>query len=481
MKIIEKCSSMKSKDGKLGVTLLIFIAIGSMIGSGIFNAPKDLIQVANPLSVLITWIIGGLGAMSLAFVFIYLNQKKPELKSGIFAYARDGFGDYMGFASAWGYWSLGWLGNVSYFLIFFKTLNDILGANALSPLTCFLIASVILWGYYLIILAGVKEGAIINFIVTVAKLLPILLVIIAGIYLFDINNFHYINWQNILASTGKTTTLPIQIKNAMAIVLWCFIGIEAASVLSSRATSMKAVRKATLISLIIVLATYIAITGLTMGSVPAKSLVESQTPLALVLEQTFLGNIGGYIIKFGLMISVIGSSLSWLLLYTETLYAAASDGVLPKIFKKINKNATPINSLLFSQIFTQIFLLSILLPGMNKTYVSVITMGTTLVLIPYLLSSIYTIKIAWKENGENQFNKIIAIIGTIYSIYVIYTVGIKYLLFTVIFYFLGSGLFIWAKKEQNQKIPSWETKLIISLSVLAVIIIVLLYIGKITI
>ena len=102
-------------------------------------------------------------------------------------------------------------------------------------------------------------------------------------------------------------------------------------------------------------------------------------------------------------------------------------------------------------------------------------------MIPYLLSSIYTIKIAWKENGENQFNKIIAIIGTIYSIYVIYTVGIKYLLFTVIFYFLGSGLFIWAKKEQNQKIPSWETKLIISLSVLAVIIIVLLYIGKITI
>ncbi len=472
---------MKSKDGKLGVTLLIFIAIGSMIGSGIFNAPKDLIQVANPLSVLITWIIGGLGAMSLAFVFIYLNQKKPELKSGIFAYAKDGFGDYMGFASAWGYWSLGWLGNISYFLIFFKTLNDTLGSNALSPLTCFFMATVILWCYYLIILAGVKEGAIINFIVTVAKLLPIALVVGVGIYLFDIKNFHYIDWQNVLASNGESTTLPVQIKNAMAIVLWCFIGIEAASVLSSRATSMRAVRKATLISLIIVLATYVALTGLTMGSLSAKNLVESQTPLALVLEQTFLGAVGGYIIKLGLMISVIGASLSWLLLSTETLYSAAKEGVLPKIFTKVNKNFTPINSLLFSQIFTQFFLLSILLPSMNKTYVTVITMGTTLVLIPYLLSSIYAVKIAWKEKGENQFNKAIALIGTIYSMYVIYAVGIKYLFFTVIFYVLGSGLFIWAKKEQNQKIPRWEKNLIFGLSVLAVIIIILLYMGKISI
>ena len=40
-------------------------------------------------------------------------------------------------STAWGYWSVGWLGNVSYLALFFKTLNDLLGEHALyrSPLS----------------------------------------------------------------------------------------------------------------------------------------------------------------------------------------------------------------------------------------------------------------------------------------------------------------------------------------------------------
>lgn len=472
---------MKEQNKQLGLWLLVFVAIGSMIGSGIFNAPKDLVHIANPLSVLFTWIIGGLGALILALAFVYLNHKKPELKSGIFAYAKDGFGDYMGFASAWGYWSLGWLGNVSYFLIFFKTLNDLLGEHALSPIACFAIATVILWGYYGIILAGVKEGAILNFVVTVAKLLPIALVIVSGIFLFRPDIFHVEKWTTVLASTGELSTATHQIQNAMAIVLWCFIGIEAASVLSSRATSMKAVRKATIISLIAVLAIYVSISVAAMGSVSAAELIDSQTPLALVLERTFIGVAGGYIVKIGLMISVVGSSLSWLLLSTETMYAAAKDGVLPKFLTKINRRETPINSLLFSQIFTQFFLLAILFPKMNDTYVIVITMGTTLVLVPYLLSSMYAVKISWKEAPEKISHKVVALLATVYSLYVIYTVGIKYLFFTVLFYMLGTVLFVWAKRERHEPIKRWEQLLIAILGVISLIVIVLLWTNQISI
>lgn len=118
--------------------LLVFVALGSMIGSGIFNSPKDLIRVSNPQGTMIAWVAGGLGALMLALVFVYLAARKPGLKSGVYAYARDGFGDYMGFNSAWGYWSVGWLGNVSYLALFFKTMNDLLGERALSPLTAFL-------------------------------------------------------------------------------------------------------------------------------------------------------------------------------------------------------------------------------------------------------------------------------------------------------------------------------------------------------
>ena len=261
---------MYQKDKKLGLWLLVFIALGSMIGSGIFNSPKDLISVSNPQSTMLAWLIGGSGAIMLALVFVYLASRKPELKSGVFAYARDGFGDFMGFNSAWGYWSVGWLGNVSYLALFFKTLNDLLGVNAISPLIAFFIGSALLWLFYFILIAGIREGAILNFVVTSAKLIPIVLIIFLGFALINSDLFMVEDWQNRLASTGVPTSPMIQIKGAMAIILWCFVGMEAASVLSGRAKSQRTVRFSIIISLLIVLAVYMLITYIAMSSVSAR-------------------------------------------------------------------------------------------------------------------------------------------------------------------------------------------------------------------
>lgn len=473
---------MKKKDEKLGLWLLVFVAVGSMIGSGIFNSPKDLIQVANPQGAILTWVIGGFGALMLALVFVYLARRKPELKSGVYAYARDGFGDYMGFNSAWGYWSVGWLGNISYLALFFKTLNDLLGEHALSPLQSFFIGSVILWVYYAILMAGVKEGAILNFIVTIAKLIPIVLIILLAPALFDRNIFQVPDWQWRLAATGTTTTPIEQVGNAMAVVLWCFVGIEAASVLSGRAKKQKAVRTATIISTLFVLGIYMLITLIAMSTIPAVELASSETPLALVLERTIIGAAGGVIIKLGIVVSVLGASLSWILLSVETMYAAARDGVMPRRLAKVNKKGTPVNALLLTQCFTQVFLLSILSPRLNETYLAAITIATTLVLIPYLLSSLYAVKTAIHDRKKEKTvrNLIIALLGTFYSSYVIYAVGIKYLFLSILFYGIGSLLFIKAKQEKKEQPKWWEWAVIILLLSGAILIILQILTGKIT-
>lgn len=469
---------MQQKDKRLGLWLLVFIALGSMIGSGIFNSPKDLISVANPQGTMIAWLIGGFGALMLALVFVYLAARKPELKSGVFAYARDGFGDFMGFNSAWGYWSVGWLGNVSYLALFFKTLNDLLGIHALLPFHAFLIGSVLLWIFYFILMAGIREGAILNFIVTTAKLIPIILIIILGFALVRSDLFQIADWHNRLASTGEPTAPMLQIKGAMAIILWCFVGMEAASVLSGRAKSQKTVRLSIIISLLIVLAVYMLITYISMSSVSAVKLAEAETPLALVLQQTAVGAAGAVIVKLGIMISVLGASLSWIMLSVETLFAAALDGVLPRTFKKVNKKGTPVNALLLTQCFTQIFLISILSPQLNDTYLAAITIGTTLVLIPYLLSSLYAVKIALiNRKNESPLYLIIAFIGTLYSLYVIFAVGIKYLFLSVLFYAIGSLLFIKAKREQMKQPRHWEWAVIIILLCSSVIITILMLTG----
>ncbi|HHT34456.1 MAG TPA: amino acid permease [Bacteroidales bacterium] len=472
---------MKEKNDKLGLWLLVFVALGSMIGSGIFNSPRDLIAVANPQGAMITWVIGGFGALMLALVFVYLAARKPELKSGVYAYARDGFGDYMGFNSAWGYWSVGWLGNVSYLALFFKTLNDLLGEKALSPLPAFLIGSAILWSFHAILMAGIREGAILNFIVTAAKLIPILLIILLGISLVRSDLFLTEEWQQRLASTGSSTTPLLQVKEAMAVVLWCFVGIEAASVLSGRAKSQRTVRLTIILSLLIVLAIYMLVTFIAMSSVPAGELASSETPLALVLERTMVGAAGGLVIRLGIMVSVLGASISWILLSVETLYAAARDGVLPRVFQKTNRKGTPVNALLMTQCFTQLFLLSILSPQLNETYLAAITIATTLVLIPYLLSSLYAVKTALTlRRQESPHHMVIALLGTLYSLYVIYAVGIRYLILSVLFYGIGSLLFLRAKREQKKQPKPWEWAVIILLLGTSALIAVLLLTGRIT-
>jgi arginine:ornithine antiporter/lysine permease len=242
----------------------------------------------------------------------------------------------------------------------------------------------------------------------------------------------------------------------------------------------KIVRLTIIISLLIVLGVYMLITFIAMSSIPADKLAASETPLALVLEQTAVGAAGGVIVKLGIMVSVLGASFSWIMLSVETLYVAAVDNVLPRIFKKVNKNGTPVTVLLITQGFTQIFLISILSPKLNETYLAAITIATTLALIPYLLSSLYAVKIAMINRKRESFHHlIIALLGTIYSLYVIFAVGIKYLILSLLFYAIGSLLFIKAKREQKKQPKPWEWAVIVLLLIGSLIITGLIFSGKI--
>jgi len=190
---------------------------------------------------------------------------------------------------------------------------------------------------------------------------------------------------------------------------------------------------------------------------------------------------GGIIIKLGIMISVLGASLSWILLSVETMYAAARDGVMPRYLAKVNNNGTPSNALLLTQCFTQIFLLAILSPKLNETYLAAITIATTLILVPYLLSSLYAVKTALREVKQisKMRNLIIALLGTLYSIYVIYTVGLKYLFLSILFYALGSLLYIRAKREKKEQPKHWEWAVMIILLTGALVITIFILNGEI--
>lgn len=61
----------------------------------------------------LAWLITGIGMLLLVQTFKILAEHKPHLNSGIFSYAKAGFGEYIGFHSAWGYWLMTCMGNVA--------------------------------------------------------------------------------------------------------------------------------------------------------------------------------------------------------------------------------------------------------------------------------------------------------------------------------------------------------------------------------
>lgn len=88
-----------STEGKLNAIALTALVVGSMIGAGIFSLPATFARASGGLGAIIAWAIAGVGMLMLAFVFQNLARRKPELDSGIYAYASAGFGNYLGFVS----------------------------------------------------------------------------------------------------------------------------------------------------------------------------------------------------------------------------------------------------------------------------------------------------------------------------------------------------------------------------------------------
>lgn len=453
------------KQKTLGLFLLVALSVSSMIGGGIFNSPTDLIAKANPQTTLIAWIIGGLGVLSLVLVFQDLALRKPELKGGIYSYAREGFGDFVGFLSTWGYWLGGLLGTISFFPLFFKTFNSLLpNASGVDPLVAFLLASVVLWIITWIIALGVRDAGIVNAIVTIMKMSPLVLIILLGTAVFQTDIFFVPDWTSTLAASGEATTAFDQIRGAMGTILWCFLGVEAAVVLSNRAASQRVVARATVIGFFITLTVYVAISTLSMGIVGGKELASAATPLSDVLARTVIGSAGAYVAKIGLMISVTGATLSWILLIVELPYLAARDGLMPRWFAVENRHGVPINSLLVNQILIQIGLLSLLSEKLQATYFAIYSLSTSTMLIPYLFSGMYALKVYLNER-ETAGKIITALVASLYSVFVIYAVGLLYLALTVIIFALGTLPYHIAKREKGNTYALHESGLAASLIV----------------
>ncbi|WP_260956864.1 arginine-ornithine antiporter [Pseudomonas citri] len=453
---------MSTTPGKLRLGALIALVVGSMIGGGIFSLPQNMAASADVGAILIGWAITAVGMLTLAFVFQTLANRKPDLDGGVYVYAKAGFGDYMGFSSAWGYWISAWLGNVGYFVLLFSTLGyffPIFGEG--NTVAAVIGASVLLWAVHWLVLQGIKEAAFINLVTTVAKVVPLALFVLIAVFAFKLDIFTADIWGAKNPDLGSVMT---QVRHMMLVTVWVFIGIEGASIFSARAEKRADVGKATVIGFITVLLFLVLVNVLSLGIMTQPELAKLQNPsMAAVLEHV-VGHWGAVLISVGLVISLLGALLSWVLLCAEIMFAAAKDHTMPAFLRRENANHVPANALWLTNAMVQLFLIITLFSA--STYLSLIYLATSMILVPYLWSAAYAVLLAVRgetyENALAERRKDLAIgaIALVYAMWLLYAGGVKYLLLSALLYAPGAILFAKAKREVGKPVFTTLEKLI---------------------
>lgn len=469
-------------DGKkLGLFSLIAIVVGSMIGGGAFNLATDMAGGASAGAIIIGWVITGIGMIALGFCFQNLTDKRPDLDGGIFSYATEGFGKFMGFNSAWGYWFSAWLGNVAYATLLFSSIGYFFpvfkgGQNVASIIG----ASILLWLVHSLILRGVQSAALVNLITTIAKLVPVFLFLIIAIFAFHFKTFTAGFWGT--ANHFHFSDVMGQVKSTMLVTLWVFIGIEGAVVLSSRAKDKKDVGKATIIGLLGTLVIYILISIMSLGVMSRTQVAHLDHPSMAFVFESVVGKWGATVINIGLIISVLGAWLGWTLLASEIPFLAGKSKLFPKWFAKENKNGAPINSLWITNGLIQLFLLTFLFT--DKAYNFAFSLASSAILIPYAFSAFYQLKYSIATSHSDRTKNIfIGVVASIYSIWMIYAAGVSYLLLTMLLYVPGVLVYRSVQKEAKLQtiFTRGELATAIGFTLLAVLAIYELAIGTLSI
>ncbi|MGO3040351.1 basic amino acid/polyamine antiporter [Corynebacterium variabile] len=458
---------------------LISLILGACVGSGIFALPQNVASVASPGAAVIGWLITGVGMLCIAFVFQSLAQRKPHLDSGVYSYVRAGLGDFVGFASGWGYWLASIIAQVGYATLFFTAVGYFIPVfDGSYPLVNAIGVSVMTWVIFGVLARGVRQAALLNIVTTAAKLLPILaFLIIVAFVGFHPEVFTADFWGR-LATFGEdgtgagdhTASLSTQVQGMMLFTVWAFIGVEGASAYSRRAKTRRDVSLATLLGFLAVFLLLVLVSFLSYGVVPRDELAQmGDNSLAEVLE-IVVGPWGGALISVGLALSVLGAYVSWQMLCAEPITMMAQDELLPKKLGEINVKGAPVIAQFMSACVIQLFIVVFFLN--ESAYTTMVQLATSLYLIPYLFGALYLLLLSTKGSGlqhpdagrlfnldgpsasrrTNALHAVIAAVGVLYSLWLFYAADPKFVLLGMVLVVPGMVVYVLTRIRNHGRI-----------------------------
>jgi amino acid transporter len=318
----------------IGRWSLAALVINSIIGSGIFGLPSDvarLIGRASPWAVLLAGVAAGVIMACCAEVASQFTQA-----GGPYLYVRAAFGRLLGIEMGWMLWLVRLAAPAATADLFVIYCGEF-WPQAKDPIPRFLILTFLYGILTLINYRGVRASTQVSNVFTVAKLVPLFLVAIAGAFY-------------LMAGHKAAPALPggagtgAWLKASLLLV-FAYGGFETAlTPLSEAKNPRRDAAFALFTALILCTLLYSVIQWVVVGILPDPG--HSERPLADVARLVF-GNGGAVFVSVGALVSVVGYLSANMLGVPRIAFALAENGDFPSIFAAIHPRfRTPYVSIL---------------------------------------------------------------------------------------------------------------------------------------
>jgi amino acid transporter len=315
---------------ELGPWDLTAVGVNQVIGGGIFALAAGLAAATGTWG---PWLIAAVALASLLTALSFAEAgSRFEGTGGPYLYARAAFGRFPAFEVGW----MMWFTRAASWASVINVLVDALGRywpGLLGPVSrptlLAAIIAVIAW----INVRGIKQSSLVVNVLTVAKLLPLVVFTIVGIFSVDWATF-----------TEASTLTREQLTTGALLLIFAFGGYEVVPVLGGETRDpRRAVPFALVMTIVIVAAVTLLTQIVAFGTLPG--IASSRTPLA-DSAAVFLGAAGAVMITIGAVFSTSGNNMGQALSGSRNLFALAEQGDLPKWFGHVHpRYRTPDNAI----------------------------------------------------------------------------------------------------------------------------------------
>ena len=428
---------------KIGLWTSTALVVGNMIGSGIFLLPATL--AAYGAISFVGWICSSIGAVALALMFSHLSKKFPHCSGGPYAYTREGLGDFAAYLVAWGYWLSIWCTNAAIAVTFVSYLTVFIPSLAANAYLSVGMGLLTIWFLTWINTLGIKAAGRTQVVTTLLKLIPLVMVSIAGVFYIDTNNFVPFNASEASVFSAVTTTATL--------TLFAFLGLESATVPSENIINPeKTIPRATIIGTVLTIVVYIVGCASVMGMLSPQQLQQSNAPFADAAELMWGGQARSWV-AFGAIVSTFGALNGWILLQGQIPLAAARDGLFPKIFGRRNAKGIPASGIVISSVLISALMMMNFTKGLTDTFQFMILLSTVIVLVPYLFSAAsYGLVLLqnrlWKKTSITKV--ILAAVAFTFSMWAVMGSGQESVYWGFMGLMAGIPFYVWMKRAPSK-------------------------------